>query len=188
MQCGYNLDSLSEALTYSEKYLNLFEMYPILRNQYQDGFFLSLSDAYINFAQLCVKYSWESGARTTNHHKAIEAYLKAIEHEDQNFDLYPVRLMNDYYSLAILYNSLEQTEKAKEYFLNVIRVWESLSKNHVVKMDPLSPGENVTYENALGNLADIYDDEGNRSEAKKYYEKLSKYRFVPQLLLYHDVD
>lgn len=188
MQCGYNLDSLSEALTYSEKYLNLFEMYPILRNQYQDVFFLSLSDAYINFAQLCVKYSWESGSRTTNHHKAIEAYLKAIEHEDQNFDLYPVRLMNDYYSLAILYNSLEQTEKAKEYFLNVIRVWESLPKNHVVKMDPLSPGENVTYENALGNLADIYDDEGNRSEAKKYYEKLSKYRFVPQLLLYHDVD
>ena len=188
MQCGYNLDSLREALAYSEKYLNLFEMYPILRNQSQDGFFLSMSDAYTNFAQLCVKYSWESGTRTTNHYKAIEAYLKAIEHEDKKFALYPVKIMNDYYSIAILYNSLEQTEKAKEYFLHVIRIWESLPKHHVAKMDPLSLGENITYENALGNLADIYNDEGNRKEAKHYYEKLSKYRFVPQLFLYHDVE
>ena len=42
MQCGYDLDSLREALAYSEKYIKLFEMYPILRNQSQDGLFLSL--------------------------------------------------------------------------------------------------------------------------------------------------
>lgn len=188
MQCGYNLDSLSEALTYSEKYLNLFEMYPILRNQSQDGFFLSLSDAYTNFAQLCVKHSWESGARTNNHHRAIEAYLKAIEHEDKKFALYPIKIMDDYYSIATLYNSLEQTEKTKEYYLHVIRIWESLPKHHIAKKNPLMNGRNFTYENALGNLADVLYEEGNCEEAKKYYEKLSKYLFVPQLLLYHDVD
>ena len=188
MQCGYDLDSLSEAVAYSEKYLNLFEMYPVLRNQYQDGIFLSLSDAYTNFAKLCVKYGWESGGQTINHHKAIAAYLKAIDHENKKFVLYPIKIMDDYYSIATLYNSLGQTEKTKEYYLQVIRIWESLPKHHVAKMNPLMDGRNFTYENALGNLADVLYEEGNREEAKKYYEKLSKYLFVPQLLLYHDVD
>ena len=81
-----------------------------------------------------------------------------------------------------------QTEKTKEYYLQVIRIWESLPKHHVAKKNPLMDGRNFTYENALGNLADVLYEEGNREEAKKYYEKLSKYLFVPQLLLYHDVD